>query len=105
MKRPAISPRIFIWSYIGLLLLSIYLPLVPPLQFSVTPSNPGGSPTLAWFFAIWRNPVLMSALITTLEVGAIVAVITPILGLAAAMAIRELHAPRLILALMLLPLF
>src|SRR5262249_49079818 len=39
------------------------------------------------------------------EVGAIVAVIAPLLGLAAAMAIRELPTPRLILSFVLLPLF
>jgi ABC-type spermidine/putrescine transport system permease subunit II len=49
--------------------------------------------------------VLTNAIVTSLEVGGIVAVIAPLLGLAAAMAIRELPTPRLILSLMLLPLF
>ena len=54
---------------------------------------------------MWRNPVLTGAIVTSLEVGAVVALIAPLLGLAAAMAIRELRVPRLILSLVLLPLF
>ena len=54
---------------------------------------------------MWRNPVLTRAIVTSLEVGLIVAVAAPLLGLAASMAIRELGMPRLILALVLLPLF
>jgi ABC-type spermidine/putrescine transport system permease subunit II len=54
---------------------------------------------------MWRNPLLTSAMATTVKVGLIVALITPILALAAAMAIRELRLPRLILLLMLVPLF
>jgi spermidine/putrescine transport system permease protein len=44
-------------------------------------------------------------MITTVKIGIIVAIATTILGLAAAMAIRELRAPRLVLLLMLLPVF
>jgi ABC-type spermidine/putrescine transport system permease subunit II len=44
-------------------------------------------------------------MLTSLEAGIIVAVVTPILSLVAAMAIRELRVPRLVLLLMLLPLF
>ena len=49
--------------------------------------------------------MLTNAIVTSLEAGAIVAFVAPLLGLAAAMAIRELPAPRLILSLVLLPLF
>ena len=62
-------------------------------------------PTLRWYAEMWRNPVLVSAIATSLEVAIIVAVAATLLGLAAAMAIREFGVPRLILALMLLPLF
>ena len=79
--------------------LFIYLPLVPPLLFSVTPGDAGaGEFTLAWYVEMWRNPVLTRAIVTSLEVGLIVAVVAPLLGLAASMAIRELGVPRLILA-------
>ena len=43
-----------------------------------------------WYVEIWRNPCSLRAIVTTLKVGFIVAVTTPFLGLAAAMAIREL---------------
>ena len=61
--------------------------------------------TLSRYAQMWRNPVLTNAIVTSLEVGGIVALIAPLLGLAAAMAIRELPTPRLILSLVLLPLF
>lgn len=96
---------VLLWCYIGLVLLCIYLPLAPPLLFSLSPKQPGAGPTLDWYVAIWHNPLLTSALTTTAELAAIVAICTPLLGLAAVMAIRELPVPRLILALMLLPLF
>ena len=102
------SPRSYtlIWMYIGLVILFIYLPLAPPLLFSVTSTVDGaGSFTLSWYGEIWRNPVLTRAIITSLEVGFIVAIASTVLGLAASMAIRELKVPRLILALVLLPLF
>jgi len=54
---------------------------------------------------MWRNPLLTGAMATSVEVGIIVAAATPLLSLVAAMAIRELRVPRLVLLLMLLPLF
>src|SRR5262249_6689325 len=50
-------------------------------------------------------PLLTNAILTSLESALIVALVTPVLALAAAMAIRELRVSRLILILMLLPLF
>jgi spermidine/putrescine transport system permease protein len=95
-----------VWLYVGFVLLFIYLPLLPPLVFSVAAGGAEAPAfTLSQYAQMWRNPVLTNAILTSLEVGAIVALITPILGLAAAMAIRELPAPRLILSLVLLPLF
>jgi ABC-type spermidine/putrescine transport system permease subunit II len=95
-----------VWLYVGLTLLFIYLPLGPPLLFSVGAGEAGtGTLTFSRYLEMWRNPVLTGAIITSLAVGAIVAVIAPLLGIGAAMAIRELRAPRLILMLMLMPLF
>jgi spermidine/putrescine transport system permease protein len=106
MREATAPSHALLWLYVGLVLLFIYLPLVPPLLFSVT-SNVGGAETftLAWYVDMWRNPILTQAIVTSLEVGLIVAIVAPLLGLAAAMAIRELSMPRLILALVLLPLF
>jgi spermidine/putrescine transport system permease protein len=105
LRTPGSAAHALMWCYIGVVLICIYLPLVPPMLFSVVPSESANGLTLEWYVAIWRNPLLTSAMTTTLELGVVVAITTPILGLAAAMAIRELRVPRLILALMLLPLF
>jgi spermidine/putrescine transport system permease protein len=93
------------WCCLSAILFVVYLPLIPPILFSVTTSERGGTPTLRWYGALWRDPVLVSAIATSLEVAIIVAVAATLLGLGAAMAIRAFRVPRLILALMLLPLF
>jgi spermidine/putrescine transport system permease protein len=94
-----------VWLAIGLVLLILYLPLAPPVFFSFAPAAGEGGMTLHWYGEMWRNPLLTGAMWTSLEAGLIVAVVTPVLALAAAMAIRELGAARLILLAMLLPLF
>jgi spermidine/putrescine transport system permease protein len=95
-----------VWLAIGLMLLVLYLPLTPPVFFSFAPEAAGeGGATLRWYGEMWRNPLLTGAMWTSLEVALVVAVVTPVLALAAAMAIRELRAARLILLMMLLPLF
>lgn len=98
--------RSLIWGYIVLVLAFLYVPLIPPVMFSLAAgTGPSGGWTLRWYKEMWRNPILSSSMVTTLEIGAVVAVAATILGLAAAMAIRELRIPRLVLLLMLLPLF
>jgi ABC-type spermidine/putrescine transport system permease subunit II len=95
-----------IWGGIALVFLVLYLPLVPPILFSLVPDGAdAGGVTLRWYAEMWRNPLLARAMVTSLEAAIIVAIVTPALALIAAMAIRELKAPRLILLLMLLPLF
>ena len=105
MRENARRSHALVWLYVSFVLLFIYLPLLPPLVFSV--AGEAGAPafTLSRYAQMWRNPVLANAIVTSLEVGGIVALIAPLLGLAAAMAIRELSTPRLILSLVLLPLF
>jgi spermidine/putrescine transport system permease protein len=95
-----------VWLAIGIVLLVLYLPLAPPVFFSFAPPAAGeGGTTLHWYGEMWRNPLLTGAMWTSLEAALIVAVVTPVLALAAAMAIHELKAARLILVAMLLPLF
>jgi spermidine/putrescine transport system permease protein len=98
-------PRALIWGYIVLVLFFLYVPLIPPVLFSLGGEGASGGWTLRWYRDMWHNPILSSSMITTLEIGAIVAAIATVLGIAAAMAIRELRIPRLVLLLMLLPLF
>jgi ABC-type spermidine/putrescine transport system permease subunit II len=97
--------RSLIWGYTLLVLAFLYVPLIPPVLFSLAGTGGSGGLTLRWYKEMWRNPILSSSMITTLEIGLIVAVTATVLGLAAAMAIRELRIPRLVLLLMLLPLF
>lgn len=93
------------WIVIGLILVILYLPMIPPLFFSLAPDGTEGGLTLRWYQEIWRNPLLTRAMGTSALAGLIVACITPVLALAASMAIREFKAARLILLIMLLPLF
>jgi ABC-type spermidine/putrescine transport system permease subunit II len=100
------APRVLIWFYIILVLVFLYVPMIPPIIFSFAPGEvTEGRATFRWYAEMWNSSELNAAIGTTLELGIIVAVITPILALLAAMAIRELNIPRLVLMLMLLPLF
>ena len=103
--RIGFNPGWLAWSGIGLVLALLYVPLLPPMLFSVSPDTVVGDWTLRWYSEMWQNPLLAGAVITSIQSALIVAVVTPVLALGAAMAIRELKAPRLILLLMLLPLF
>lgn len=94
-----------VWLAIAAVLALLYLPLVPPFFFSLLPETAAEpAPTLRWYVEMWRNPLLTGAVVTSIEAAVIVALATPLLALAAAISIRELNMPRLILGLMLLPL-
>jgi ABC-type spermidine/putrescine transport system permease subunit II len=108
MQTDQLKPRarVLIWSYISLVLVLLYIPMIPPIVFSFAPGEVAkGHATVRWYVEMWNNPELNAAIGTTLELGAIVAILTPALALLAAMAIRELKIPRIVLMLMLLPLF
>ena len=104
---PGRTGRAVTWAYIAALLLFLYLPLVPPLLFSLGGGAEAGAGavTLHWYRRLWDNPLLVDGIQNSLLVGALVGVITPPLALLAAMAVRELRRPRLIVATVLLPLF
>jgi spermidine/putrescine transport system permease protein len=101
--------RVIAWAYIAAALLFLYLPLVPPLIFSVAPSGDGEGAgaglTFRWYRELWDNPLLVGGMENSLLIGALVGLLTPLLALLAAMAVRELRAPRLIVLTVLLPLF
>lgn len=104
-ERLALQPRVA-WIFIAVVLFLLYLPLLPPVLFSIGLAEPGEPTiTLHSYVAMWANPILVSAIETTTEVAAIVGVATPALGLLAALAVRELRVPRLMMLLVLLPLF
>jgi ABC-type spermidine/putrescine transport system permease subunit II len=107
MTRPGVL-RTLPWLPFGLILAALYLPLAPPLLFSVGAGGPAGGGeglTWHWYASLPDNPLLLGAVGTTLAIALVTAVAAPLLGLLAAMAVRELRIPRLILLLVLLPLF
>ncbi|MGA2129031.1 MAG: ABC transporter permease subunit [Xanthobacteraceae bacterium] len=100
--------RWLIWLALAAILCVLYLPLVPPFLFSIGAGGaaaPGEPLTLRWYASLPDNPVLVGALGTTLVVAVVTALAAPALGLLAAMAVRELRMARVILLLVLLPLF
>jgi ABC-type spermidine/putrescine transport system permease subunit II len=102
MTRRVIGRRAM-WLFIATVLALLYLPLAPPLLFSV--SGEGGGATLRWYAEMWRNPLLVGSIRTSIMVAVLTGLVTPVLALLAALAVRELRIPRLIMVLVLLPLF
>jgi spermidine/putrescine transport system permease protein len=103
--RPALA---LVWGFVGLVVLALYLPMLPPPLFSVSDTGVAGAlqhPSLRWYGEIWSNPVLVGAIETSFLAAFITGIVTPPLGLLAAMAVRELGLPRLVLLVVLLPLF
>jgi spermidine/putrescine transport system permease protein len=92
------------WLLIVAVLVILYVPLAPALLTSVQGTQQG-SWTFVAYGDLLRTPLVAASLRTTLLVAAIVGIATPVLGLLAALSIRELRAPRLILLVLLLPLF
>ena len=64
-----------------------------------------GEWTLRWYGELWRTPLIVGAFRASAMVAVMVGILAPLLGLLAALSIRELGMPRLILLIMLLPLF
>lgn len=95
--------RALAWGYTVLVLAFLYVPLLPPLVFSLT--GAAGGLTLRWYRELGDNPLLVGGVETSLLVAALVGVVTPPLALLAAMAVRELRAPRLVVLVVLMPLF
>lgn len=98
--------RYGVWLYVIAVLVALYLPLLPPIFKSLQVTNGAvGHFSLRAYRHLGDDAVLRSAFITTLVVAFIVAVSASILGMLAAMSIREFRRPRLILFVILIPLF
>lgn len=96
------------WAWIGVALALLYLPMLPPPIFSLSDKGVGDAlshPSLAAYGEIWKQPVLVQSIWNSLAVALIVGFVTPILAMLAAMAVRDLRIPRLVMLLTLLPLF
>jgi spermidine/putrescine transport system permease protein len=106
--RASALTRAVSWIYLSAFLAVLYLPLLPPVLTSVSPGgrNPDLSGvTFRWYAELPANPVLTGSIATSIEVALIVGLVTPPLALLGAMAVRELRMRRLLLLLLLLPLF
>lgn len=107
MKRTHLSQAL-LWTYVVIVLTLLFLPLLPPLATSVSPT--GRQPDLSaitfkWYADLTANPVLAGSIEISAIVAALTGLITPLLALCATMAVRELRIPRIVLLLLLLPLF
>ena len=98
------AATLVIWAGLGLVLVFLYAPLVPPAIHSFEGAG-GTAGLLRNYVAIFEDARLLRALRTSLLVGALVALIAPMLALLAAEAVRVWRTPRLIIAVVLLPLF
>lgn len=92
------------WLFVGLVLVLLYLPLLPPAVSSFSGLGEAQS-VFANYRAILADPRLMEAAKVSAIVGFLVAAVTPVLALIAAEAMCTWRIPRLILIVTLIPLF
>ena len=93
-----------VWSILVFSLAFLYLPLISPAIRSFG-RIPDGGGIFSNYRAIFEDQLLVQGIYNTMIIGGFVAVITPALALAIAQALRSWRRPRLILSLVLLPLF
>jgi putative spermidine/putrescine transport system permease protein/spermidine/putrescine transport system permease protein len=89
------------WAFLVLVLVFLYAPLVPPAINSI------GTEGDLWrnYRAILEEERLMRGVRATLTVGVLVAAITPVLAFFLVEAVRVWRTPKLVLAVVLIPLF
>lgn len=91
------------WGLVALVIAFLYAPLVPPaIQSFVTAPGQG---LFANYAAIFTDQRLLVAARLTVLVGLLVALIAPLLALVAAEAVRVWRIPRMVIAVVLIPLF
>lgn len=99
-----------VWLFLAIVLAFLYAPLFPPALHSFRDVALGGvagaeGSVFRHYGAILDDPLLVGGIWNTLAIGALVAMITPVLALLIAQALRAWKKPRLIIGLVLLPLF
>lgn len=100
--------RYAMWAWTVAALVLLYLPMLPPPIFSLGDKGVAQAlshPSLAAYADILNQSVLLQAIWNSLGVALVVGLATPALAVLAAMAVRELRLPRVVLLLTLLPLF
>lgn len=91
------------WGLVALVIAFLYAPLLPPaIKSFVTAPDQG---LFANYAAILTDQRLMAAARLSVLVGVLVALIAPLLALIAAEAVRVWRIPRLVIAIVLIPLF
>ena len=108
MAGSAASARVAtaaIWTGLGLVLLFLYAPLVPPAIHSFEGAGGGVAGLLRNYAAIFEDERLLRALWNSVAAGLMVALIAPALALLAAEVVRVWRMPRLIIAIVLLYVF
>lgn len=88
---------------VGLVLLFLYAPLIPPVLRAF--DSAGDQGLWANFAALPGNDRLLAATRISLLAGGLTALITPLLALAAAEAVKIWGIPRLVIVIVLIPLF
>ena len=92
-----------VWLLLGVVLVFLYAPLLPPILNAF--SGTGEAGVFAHYRAIFEDQRLLRALGTSALAGGLTAIITPVLALLAAEAVRVWRIPRLIIGVLLIPLF
>jgi ABC-type spermidine/putrescine transport system permease subunit II len=104
MKDKTTLPIYLAWLLLSLVLAFLYLPMLMPVMAAFG-SLPADGHLLSNFLAVFEDQRLKQAMSNSFLIGLVVAIITPILSIFLAHAIRKLNIPRIILAFILLPLF
>lgn len=99
------NKNIWVWLFLLVVLVFLYLPLLPPIIRSFTAAATDGGGAFHNYLAIADNSILVEGIRNTLLLGLITAIVTPILALAVAQAVRGWKIQRLLLGLVLIPLF
>lgn len=94
-----------VWLFLGLTLAFLYSPLLSPLARSFGGEAVENGGLWANYSAILDDPLLVGGIVNTVILALMVAAVTPVLALLIAQALRSWKRPRLILGLVLLPLF
>ena len=100
--------RIAFIALLTIILIFLYAPLVHPLLMATSEVSPGSDEvrfTLGRFAGIFDNRMVLPALRNSFVAAAFTAIITPVLALLAAYAVRTFACKRSIIFLMLVPLF
>ena len=97
--------RLLAGFFLLIVLLFLYAPLVPPAIESFSGPNVLSGSLLSNYSAIFDDARLLKAVQVSIMVGLITAVVAPLLALIAAQSVRNWQRPRLIVGILLVPLF